>query len=344
MYHDTKLLHDRRQIVLTPYNLVVGEATINAVFDYQQDETTARTMNILLTLFVVLIFVVGSVVFTNDAKVMIIQPIERLTTLIKKLAGMVFILSADESGGSSPSGANDLDFIDAIALKMSSVFEVDSTTKKAANKATQNVLPQEIDGKNQVGKFGGAAKIAPNNDDSQEEREKLIASRSELHSLRDCLGNEKSRNYFRLFLSREFNVENISFWEAAHEYKTAFLKKSNHIYSTFISQAAISQVNIPASQRAVLKKMLVNDDPVCDSKMFDNAQDEIFKLMSRDPFPRFLKSDLASTFCRIANNDDLVASQPHGSASHGRVSMLHPMGGAKGEHVTPKDAAHSHKA
>jgi hypothetical protein len=40
-----------------------------AIFDDQSMETEARMMNILLTLFVVVIFSVGSWVFNNDAKV-----------------------------------------------------------------------------------------------------------------------------------------------------------------------------------------------------------------------------------------------------------------------------------
>jgi hypothetical protein len=39
--------------------------------------------------------------------------------------------------------------------------------------------------------------------------------------------------------------------------------------------------------------------------MFDKAHTEIFRLMARDPFPRFLKSDLAITFAKIAKIQDL---------------------------------------
>ena len=56
-----------------------------------------------------------------------------------------------------------------------------------------------------------------------------------------------------------------------------------------MSQAAVSQVNIPAAQRAKLKAALTGDAITCDAQMYDNAQEEIYRLMSRDPFPRFLK-------------------------------------------------------
>ena len=57
--------------------------------------------------------------------------------------------------------------------------------------------------------------------DSGLSNEDLIHSRRELLDLAACLANYKARSYFRLFLSREFNVENIAFWEAVQEYKVS---------------------------------------------------------------------------------------------------------------------------
>ena len=50
----------------------------------------------------------------------------------------------------------------------------------------------------------------------EEEHANLLESRPELQDLLSALTNEKARSYFRLFLSREFNVENITFWEAVY--------------------------------------------------------------------------------------------------------------------------------
>ena len=137
----------------------------------------------------------------------------------------------------------------------------------------------------------------------------LIHSRHELDDLRTCLTNYKARSYFRLFLSREFNVENIAFWEAVQEYKVLFKKRAKFIYTTYVSQAAVSQVNIPAAQRARIKGSLTGDEVTCDAQMYDLAQEEIYHLMARDPFPRFLKSDLAVTYAKIARENDKIAQR-----------------------------------
>jgi hypothetical protein len=49
--------------------------------------------------------------------------------------------------------------------------------------------------------------------------------------------------------------------------------------------------------------MLTAEEIVCDAAMYDKAQEEIFRLMSRDPYPRFLKSDLAVTYAKIARGE-----------------------------------------
>ena len=136
---------------MTKYTAASGDTdswtdgnSIVAIFDDQGVETEARIMNILLTLFVVLIFSAGSWIFNNDAKVMIIRPIERLTKLVKKLAGMVFMLSAEEDGDEGMSEGNELDFIDVIADKMSSVFAEDDKMDKKAGKHARGLLPSEF--------------------------------------------------------------------------------------------------------------------------------------------------------------------------------------------------------
>ncbi len=328
-FEDKVALKERRKTVMTRYTAgyVSDDATastIVAIFDDQTKETEVRIMNILLTLFVVVIFSVGSWIFNNDAKVMIIRPIERLSALVKKLAGMVFMLSAEEEGDTSEEG-NEMDFIDLIAHKMSDVFENDVKMDKKAKSVSSSLIPSTLGRRPSSGllqnpkvyigedtgltgsmKSGESADADDNSLANAAHNENLVNSRNELVDLKACLGHQKARSYFRLFLSREFNVENIAFWEAVTEYKDLFRKRAKSIYKTYISQAALSQVNIPAKQRAAIKKILMDSNGICDAAMFDLAHEEIFRLMARDPYPRFLKSDLAITYAKIAAQQDRV--------------------------------------
>ena len=290
MKDDVETRAERRMTVMTKYSSGSEDdnSMLVAIFDDQAMETEVRLMNILLTLFVVVIFSAGSWIFNNDAKKMIIEPIERLTLLVKKLAGMVFMLSAEEEGDELGE-ENEMDFIDLIANKMSNVFDKDEKLNKKANKTASKLIPSEVS----PAGSRGSRRISPQEEDESSDPLDLVHSRPELINLRSCLHDPKARSYFRLFLSREFNVENIAFWEAVYDYKLLFVKRARFIYTTYISQAAVSQVNIPAIQRAKIKGVLTTNVGECSADMFDLAHGEIFKLMERDPFPRFLKSDLA---------------------------------------------------
>lgn len=333
-FEDTKAMRDRRKTAMTKYaaggTTLPLDETIVAIFDDQEVETEVRIMNILLTVFVVAIFSAGSWVFNNDAKVMIIRPIERLTALVKKLAGMVFLLSAeDEELTEGGDVANEMDFIDIIAAKMSDVFEQDNEIHKKSAATAVQLMPDELEVQEKGGLLGKSPKIAdsydpldPGNSNGHitpindlTERETVIFSRPELRNLDACLNDPKARSYFRLFLSKEFNVENIAFWEAVYEYRKQTKKRAKAIYSTYISQAANYQINIPAAQRAKIKETLTDDNCVVASNMFDKAHTEIFRLMARDPYPRFLKSDLALTFARIAKIQEIDHTEDRESTS-----------------------------
>ncbi|GMH86494.1 hypothetical protein TL16_g10564 [Triparma laevis f. inornata] len=237
--NDELVLNDRRKVVMTKYTAASNnDATswtngnsIVAIFDDQEMETEVRIMNILLTLFVVIIFSLGSWIFNNDAKTMIIRPIERLTKLVKKLAGMVFMLSAEEEaeGRDGLADGDEMNFIDLIAGKMSNVFADDPKMDKKASKHANALVPSEFSPK-QKG-IGLNARVHTTGTESTQNDfmsgDELVQSRPELKQLENCLNNQKARSYFRLFLSREFNVENISFWEAVQEYKVQFKKKLN---------------------------------------------------------------------------------------------------------------------
>jgi hypothetical protein len=313
---DQEAIAGRRKTVMTKYSSGENSTSLVAIFDDQPMETEVRLMNILLTLFVVVIFSAGSWIFNNDAKNMIIRPIERLTLLVKKLAGMVFMLSAEEESDEL-GGENEMDFIDLIADKMSNVFDKDENLSKKAKKAANQLIPSEVS----PNMSHGGRRISPDDEnDGKDNPQDLVHSRPELVNLRSCLLDTKARSYFRLFLSREFNVENIAFWEAVHEYKLLFVKRARFIYTTYVSQAAVSQVNIPASQRAKIKGVLTSNVGECSADMFDLAHGEIFKLMERDPFPRFLKSDLALTFAKIAKVDDM--SRPEDSSPRSSEAII----------------------
>ncbi|KAK3095243.1 hypothetical protein FSP39_012078 [Pinctada imbricata] len=102
---------------------------------------------------------------------------------------------------------------------------------------------------------------------------------------------------FTEFLKKEFSQENIVFWRAVEQYKQINdvdkrKAKAKEIFNTYISVKAADPINIEQTARQQVEKQL--DSP--SSNAFDRAQQEIFKLMKQDSYPRFIKSELYKSY------------------------------------------------
>lgn len=107
--------------------------------------------------------------------------------------------------------------------------------------------------------------------------------------------------YFKDFCVRTYCHENILFWLDSENYQN--LPGSNYmrriamkIHRKYIKEEALLQVNICSSTRVEIAKKL--SDPT--RTIFKRAQDEIFRLMDSDIYPKFITSKefeiMSSTF------------------------------------------------
>lgn len=143
--------------------------------------------------------------------------------------------------------------------------------------------------------------------------------------------------YFTEYLRKEFSEENIIFWSECEKLrKTALSNTSlleelaNNIYKCFLCEHASSPVNIDSiGQR--LAEQVISKPPKPD--MFLKQQNQIYKLMEYDSYPRFLKSNLYSQchWCQINglplpleknlllnNSQDDIRQTRHGFSSQSR--------------------------
>ncbi|XP_069479052.1 regulator of G-protein signaling 17-like [Ambystoma mexicanum] len=107
------------------------------------------------------------------------------------------------------------------------------------------------------------------------------------------LENPAGRNVFAQFLQTEHSDENMMFWLACEE-----LKKEQHeapvteaakkVYLDYISILSPKEVSIDATVRDSINKSLARPS----AHMFDEAQAQVYALMHRDSYPRFLNSQL----------------------------------------------------
>lgn len=107
------------------------------------------------------------------------------------------------------------------------------------------------------------------------------------------LENPAGRSVFAQFLQTEHSDENMMFWLACEELKneqheapvTEIAKK---VYLDYISILSPKEVSIDATVRDAINKSLARPS----AHMFDEAQAQVYALMHRDSYPRFLNSPL----------------------------------------------------
>ena len=106
--------------------------------------------------------------------------------------------------------------------------------------------------------------------------------------------------------SCRYSVENVKFWLEVNEFHRAIdvvrdtEERSRHeekdvlvfakeIFQTFIEEGSEMQINISEVQSQSIKQRF-NTTDVISRDLFDSAQKEVYALMSRHSYPRFLSS------------------------------------------------------
>ncbi|KAI5643259.1 regulator of G protein signaling domain-containing protein [Phthorimaea operculella] len=116
------------------------------------------------------------------------------------------------------------------------------------------------------------------------------------------------RKVFRDFLRGEYSEENIMFWLACEELKRetdpdAVEEKARFIYEDYISILSPKEVSLDSRVREVVNRNMVEPTP----HTFDEAQLQIYTLMHRDSYPRFVASPLYKTLARLTNGSPAAA-------------------------------------
>ncbi|OQR68551.1 regulator of G-protein signaling 20-like, partial [Tropilaelaps mercedesae] len=102
------------------------------------------------------------------------------------------------------------------------------------------------------------------------------------------------RKVFRDYLRCEYSEENILFWLACEELKKntkeeEVEEKARLIYEDFISILSPREVSLDSRVRDIINKNMVTGPT---ASAFDEAQLQIYTLMKRDSYPRFVTSPI----------------------------------------------------
>ncbi|ACI64490.1 a regulator of G-protein signaling domain-containing protein, partial [Thalassiosira pseudonana CCMP1335] len=111
------------------------------------------------------------------------------------------------------------------------------------------------------------------------------------------LSSEEGILSFSHHCTREFSSENVRFWCAVNDYRANIVVDTREIndvaielYASFIAANSDTPVNLSSAQRSEIKVAVESGKTT--KCTFDRAQREIFSVMSRDSYPRYLASKL----------------------------------------------------
>ncbi|VDO69720.1 unnamed protein product [Heligmosomoides polygyrus] len=98
------------------------------------------------------------------------------------------------------------------------------------------------------------------------------------------------QKYFAEFLKGEYSDENILFWQACEELKREknaekIEEKARIIYEDFISILSPKEVSLDSRVREIVNTNMSRPS----SATFDEAQNQIYTLMQRDSYPRYVQ-------------------------------------------------------
>lgn len=88
--------------------LISGDTPGNiAIFSHRSDIFLESVLAMCYTLLVVVAFVLGSFLLNRDVQILVVQPLDRMTLMVKKLAGTILFLNQGGAGGGGGGGNTD---------------------------------------------------------------------------------------------------------------------------------------------------------------------------------------------------------------------------------------------
>ncbi|XP_043101675.1 regulator of G-protein signaling 20 [Puntigrus tetrazona] len=112
-------------------------------------------------------------------------------------------------------------------------------------------------------------------------------------SFERLIKSAQGRLHFRQFLKTEFSEENLMFWLACEDLKketnkTLVEQTVKQIYEDYVSVLSPKEVSLDSRAREVISRNMLEPS----SCTFEEAQQQIYTLMQRDSYSRYMNSSL----------------------------------------------------
>jgi hypothetical protein len=339
------LLSSIRAAALNNVTTDSGESYV--LFDNTSGVRAATILSLGMTIFTIVLFAGGSVLFTQDAERLFFKPIERMIKTIKRLATILFEMDGaggfmgssgkgEGDGGTAADDAVALDetiLIEAVVGKISEIFNVklerDGVKRKTTLMKTTNsrwrIQIEEED-------------IEPPPLSSEElsanvrNRDLLLIHEiEELASLSRCMESSICSMYLYQFARASYCVENLLFLNEVRNFRKGAEKISHHsrqIYSLFLAEDGINRIALHWDLRVAIGYNL-NLQMAHLSDIFEEAERTLMDKLTRELYPRFLNSVYCLKLLKHLTLERLRAKKKRGGLA------------GRGDGTSPNDATNN---
>jgi len=144
-----------------------------------------------------------------------------------------------------------------------------------------------------------------------------LLSKGDLH---DALHNPLTLHSLKKFMARTFCEENLLFYKAVEDLKRTdpnspeFKTLLEEIQKEYLKQGSNHEININGKTRAKILKAIeeVSDDTgKIELKMFDEAQNQIFMMISTNSWSAFLQSEECKKIMEGRRSASMVEAHNH---------------------------------
>ena len=226
-------------------------ATDTIKFDITERVRTAAGLNIGLTFFILMLFLLGSMIVSRDAQKLVVEPLERMTKVAQRLAKSIFSLSEKECEGLE--GMESI-FLEETIMRMASFFDVKRRRITWLYAPDETVWTIDVT-KDDIMTGGGSSKFGRRiMHKANTERHKCIEGKSVQEaslalaadiSLADLLYDPQAVRYLRAFAEKEYCEESLLFLLEVERFNAIQAKQlhfASHIYKKFIVEGGAKQV------------------------------------------------------------------------------------------------------
>ena len=328
------IIAQRRNIEM--WTLPLGGNDDFVTFDIRGNVLEEAYLGMCLTFFAIVIFAASTSFVAASTMSMVVEPIARLTELLKKMAGVIGILGGAATIENMMEKKDELFIVEALCTRIMDIFGTGSCNTENGGRSSQSKAISmmasrkvthiasgdrvwEIDVKEKhrtslierrvTRSFDDFVKSLDNDNDDEAsyslESTKLVP---ELKTLRLIVDNPITLYCLRMFMSHNLTINNLLFILEAEEWAKESRRQFQSLYNKYCSEKSPAQINLNGDMFGRIGKVHDKADVLYEG-VFDEAIGETWELMERNLFKQFLDSDYCKFYIHMKQHDPFTLNQ-----------------------------------